>query len=290
MTKNKNDQRISNTDQNNLNEQDLLNARYAAGRIAARCLQIAKNHVTPGITTGEIDKICENFILSQNASAECIGYQGYQHATCISINDVVCHGIPGDRVIQEGDMVNVDLVVRYNGHLADTSTTIIVGNASQDLIDLTKTAENAMYAGMSAVKSGMRVCDIGNAIQRYIDNINNQYIIPKYSLVHDLCSHGIGKKMHEEPLIHNCKNDNQNLIRDLQCFTVEPIVKLGKKTIIYTEPDQWTMRTKDCLPATQFEHTMCIDSHGKLRIFTAIDNAEEQEILSILQEFRNKLA
>jgi methionyl aminopeptidase len=307
-------------------EQSLLTARYAAGRIAAQCLQKATAYTKPGVTTLDIDKICHDYITSCGASAECIGYKGYKHASCISVNDVVCHGVPGAYVIKDGDIVNVDIVVRYNGHLADTSTTILVGNVCESWLNLVKTAQNAMYAGMSAAKyharkmaqhssnqidsmltmthspnthssnthsvmGGMMVCEIGNAIHKYVDHVNGAMINAskhqKYSLVPGLCSHGIGKNMHENPLIQNCRNNDTSIIPIMQCFTVEPIVKLGQSSVIYTEPDKWTIRTKDAQPATQFENTMCIDSVGKLHIFTTIDDAEEQRILKILDDILN---
>lgn len=279
------------------NEMQLLEGRYKAGRIAARCLQLAIQISKPGVKTIDIDTECHKFITANGGTAECIGYQGYQHASCISVNDVVCHGIPGNYKLKDGDIVNVDIVVRYKGHLADTSTTILVGDTVSDSYkELVYHAKNAMYAGMHAAKqagchhiaqlkqNSIPAKDIGNGIHEYIEQVNQQKTIQKYSLIRDLCSHCIGPALHVEPIIHNCKNDAKSIIPVLQCFTVEPIVKIaGKSLMIYTEPDQWTMRSKDGAASTQFEHTMCLDSLGNLHIFTTLDDAEEQKILAILE-------
>ena len=287
------------------NNEQILQGRYTAGRIAAGALKIAQDNIKIGMTTKELNQICHDFVYSQpGATAECIGYKpsghasAYQYATCISINDVVCHGMPNDKeIIQDGDIVNVDIVVRYTDehgyYLADTSVTICVGNVTEDQRKLVEVAKNAMYVGMSTAKTGMKVCDVGNSINKYIEELNDQSKDKNkdrdkgsYTIVPSLFSHCIGKKMHEQPSIPSFSNFREDVIPNMQCFTVEPIIKLGQSTMVYTDTDDWTMRTRDGKSATMFENTMCIDLNGQLRIFTTLNDEAEQDILNKIQEIQ----
>lgn len=260
---------------------------YAAGRIAALALDEAERAIAenPYRKASEIDKICEDFIRSKGAIPECLGYHPpghvpYEYATCVSRNDVACHGLPSDEEMQDGDIVNVDLVVRYNGWLGDTSRTFAIGNVSEDNLKLIQIAKNAMYAGMKVVQKGLEFRYIGSAIEAYCSSqkIRGKPVRP----LPDYCGHGISNEMHEKPLVEHVRNHCRIQIKPYTYFTVEPIIVIGDNVKTYVCDDDWTIRTCSRSNAAQFEHTMGLDENGKLMIFTSRDREHEKQILDEL--------
>lgn len=265
---------------------------YAAGRIAALALDEVETALVanPYRTTAELDKIADDFIRSQGGFPECVGYSGgftgkpYAHATCISVNDVACHGVPSDYRLQEGDIVNVDLVVRYpatDGWLADTSRSFAIGSISDTDAQLLTIARNAMYVGMNMVQKGVEFKFIGAAIESYCKSkkINGKPV----GIIPEFCGHGVSKTMHEPPYVEHIRNSCNIRIAPYQYFTIEPIITIGSNTRTYTMNDQWTIKTVSKARAAQFEHTMGVDAAGKLMIFTTRDSAHEEKVLQEMQ-------
>lgn len=264
---------------------DSIGFMYASGRIAAKVLDEVEESLrkNPYQRTIDIDKLCTDLIIANGATAECIGYNAfgappYQHATCISRNDVACHGIPSEEVLEEGDIVNVDLVVNYQGWLADTSRTFLIGKTSLSRSDLVYQARQAMYAGMKTVKPGAEFRNIGKAIEEYCKKIRigGEIVRP----LREYCGHGISKNMHEKPLVEHVKNSCNIRITPYTYFTIEPILVIGGNTGTHTLDDHWTIKTNSGKDAAQFEHTMGLDNSGILRIFTTRDDEHEREILN----------
>lgn len=272
----------------NIYNADSVPGMYEAGRIAALALDKVEEILAqdPYRTTEEIDKICADFIQDNGGIAECIGYKSkfaekpYLHATCISVNEVACHGVPSAYRLKEGDIVNVDLVVRFpgkDGWLADTSRSFGIGNISDENQQLLKFAKNAMYAGMRVVRKGIEFKYIGAAIESYCKTkkMGNKQV----KVIPNFCGHGVSKKMHEAPLIEHLRNSCNVIIRPYHYFTIEPIITLGENVKNYEESDGWTIKMSSGANAAQFEHTMGLNSEGKLMIFTTRDRAHEEEVL-----------
>jgi methionyl aminopeptidase len=265
-----------------IHDKDSVQGMYEAGRIACLALDLAEQYIknNSNITTLQLDKICHDFIVSQGGTPECIGYMGYKHATCTSQNDIACHGVPGDYVLKDGDIVNLDLVVRYNDWLGDTSRTFGIGNISSDNAKLIEIARNAMYEGMKVVRNQIEFRYIGYAIEKFCSkqNVGGKNI----TVLSSYCGHGISKEMHQGPLVEHIRNSSTILIKPYLYFTIEPIIVVGNDERTYTEDDQWTVRTRSGENCAQFEHTMGIDEKGKLMIFTTRDKAHEEEILNTI--------
>jgi methionyl aminopeptidase len=231
-----------------------------AGRAAAEVLDLLVEHVKPGVTTGFLDDLARQYILDNGWIPACIGYRGYQHTLCTSINHVVCHGIPSNKVLKNGDIVNIDVTVIVDGWFGDTSRMYAVGEVarkSQRLMDITW---EALQLGLKAVKPGAHLGDIGHAIQTYVESQH-------CSVVRDFCGHGLGRVFHDAPNIlhYGKKGEGPELIAGM-FFTIEPMVNLGKwQTTIL--PDGWTAVTKDRTLSAQFEHSIGVTQTG-IEIFT----------------------
>jgi methionyl aminopeptidase len=273
----------------NIHGPDSLNHMYIAGRIASKALDKVELMLkeNPYRSTLEIDKLCHDFIIAQGGIPECVGYKAvgappYEHTTCTSKNDVACHGIPSDEVLEEGDIINVDLVVNYNGWLGDTSRTFIIGKTTKSREKLVLESKRAMYVGMKSVVLGAEFRTIGRAIENYCDQIEIEgqpiSILPEY------CGHGISQYMHELPLVEHKKNNCKVKIMPYLYFTIEPIITLGNQVETCLQSDRWTVKTKSGAETAQFEHTMGLDSEGKLHIFTTTDDQHEAQVL---QEMRS---
>lgn len=226
-----------------------------AGGIVRDALNYAKTLVRPGITTRELDEEISQFIENQGASLPCKGYEGYPAGTCISVNEVVVHGIPGDLVLREGDIVSIDLVASYKGYCGDATRTFGVGKISpqkQRLIDVT---ENCFFEAIKNLKAGMRIGDISSAVQKCAESHG-------YSVVRELCGHGIGKNMHEDPCVPNYgRAGNGPVIKANSCLAIEPMINMGKKDI-WLSSDGWTVSTRDGLPAAHYENTVLVTENG----------------------------
>ena len=236
-----------------------------AGRLASDVLMMIKDFVKPGITTGELDTICHNYIVDvQDAIPAPLNYKGFPKSICTSVNHQICHGIPSDtKKLKDGDIINIDVTVIKNGYHGDTSRMFLVGNASIQSKRLCEITRQSMIEGIKAVRPGATTGDIGAAIQEYAE-------ANKYSVVREYCGHGIGKKFHESPnvLHYGEKNSGQELKAGM-IFTVEPMINYGKfetKTL----KDGWTAVTKDKSLSAQFEHTVGVTKEG-YEIFTLSD-------------------
>ncbi|HEY8571517.1 type I methionyl aminopeptidase [Phenylobacterium sp.] len=232
-----------------------------AGRLAAECLDMLTEHVVPGVVTDHLDTLAREFILDHGAIPACLGYRGYTKTTCISPNHIVCHGIPGERTLREGDTANIDVTVIVDGWHGDTSRMYGVGviaPRAKRLIDVTY---EALERGLAAVKPGARTGDIGHAIQSYVESM-------RCSVVRDFCGHGVGKVFHDAPnILHFGHKGTGELLRPGMFFTVEPMVNLGKHPVKLLS-DGWTAVTRDKSLSAQCEHSVGVTEDG-VEIFTA---------------------
>jgi len=231
-------------------------AMRVAGRLAAETLDMIGPHVIPGVSTEELDRICHDYIVDvQRAIPAPLGYRGYPKSICTSVNHVVCHGIPGDRRLKQGDIVNVDVTVIKDGFHGDSSRMYAVGKIpphAQRLIDVTYAA---MWHGIRGVRPGTRLGDIGYAIQRFVEANH-------YSVVREYCGHGIGRGFHEDPqVLHYGQPDTGLTLRSGMTFTIEPMVNAGRREVRLL-PDGWTVITRDHSLSAQWEHTVLVTDGG----------------------------
>ena len=228
-----------------------------AGKLASEVLEMITPLVKPGISTGELDKICHDFIVNeQDAIPANVGYRGYEKTICSSLNQVVCHGIPDfKRKLKDGDILNIDVTVIKDGWHGDTSKMFLVGKSQPHNERLVNITQECLYKGIEQVKPGAHLGDIGNAIQVHAENNH-------YSVVEDYCGHGIGEIYHEDPqVLHYGRIGTGLELREGMCFTIEPMINLGTK---YTKAlaDGWTVETKDGRNSAQWEHTLVVTSSG----------------------------
>lgn len=229
----------------------------AAGQILADCHKQIAKMIEPGITTMEIDAFVEKFLKKHNATPEQKGYRGYPYATCASINDEICHGFPRKQPLKNGDIVTIDMVVNFNGALADSAWTYAVGDISDNIQHLLTVTKKALYIGIEQAIVGNRVGDIGHAIQTYAESEG-------IAVVRDFTGHGIGPTIHEEPLIpHFGKPGRGTRLKEGMVITIEPMLNLGTH---YSKMDDngWTARTVDGKASAQYEHTIAITKDGPL--------------------------
>lgn len=232
-----------------------------AGHLAAATLDFITPYVKPGVVTEELDRLCEQFIRDHGAIPAPLGYRGFPKATCISPNHVVCHGIPGDKVLADGDIVNIDITTIVDGWHGDTSRMFFVGEKislkARRLVDVTY---EAMMLGIQAVKPGATLGDIGHAIQHFVEG-------NRFSVVRDFCGHGLGKVFHEPPSVLHYGRPGEGLVlQPGMFFTIEPMVNAGRFEV-KTLQDGWTAVTKDKSLSAQFEHSVAVTETG-VEIFT----------------------
>jgi methionyl aminopeptidase len=232
-----------------------------AGRLAAETLDFITPYVQPGVTTGELDQLCERFIRDHGAIPAPLGYRGYPKATCISINHVVCHGIPGDKRLRDGDILNLDITVILDGWYGDTSRMFLVGDnisvKARKLVDVTY---EALMRGIAVVRPGATLGDIGHAIQTYAEG-------QRFSIVRDFCGHGLGRVFHDAPsVLHFGQAGSGTVLREGMFFTIEPMINAGRYDVKILS-DGWTAVTKDKSLSAQFEHSIGVTADG-CEIFT----------------------
>jgi methionyl aminopeptidase len=232
-----------------------------AGQLAAVTLDFITPHVRAGITTGELDRLCHEFIVGHDAIPAPLNYRGFPKSICTSINHVVCHGIPGDRRLMDGDIVNIDVTVILDGWHGDTSRMYFVGERisvkARKLVDITY---EAMMRGIAVVRPGVHIGAIGDAIQRYAES-------HRYSVVRDFCGHGVGRVFHDAPsILHYGRPEDGVAMREGMFFTVEPMINAGRYEVKVLS-DGWTAVTKDRSLSAQFEHTVGVTATG-YEIFT----------------------
>ena len=233
---------------------------HAAGRLAAQLLDEVAEHIYPGQTTGALDDYIRQRIEEEGATSATIGYKGYQHATCISVNHVVCHGIPGDKKLKDGDILNIDVTVIVDGWYGDTSRMYVAGKLPRKSERLIQVTYDALMMGIEAVKPGNTFGDIGHAIQTYVES-------QRMSVVRDFCGHGLGRVFHAPPnVLHYGRAGTGPQLEEGMFFTIEPMVNLGRhETKVLS--DDWTAVTRDKSFSAQFEHSVGVTSDG-VEIFT----------------------
>jgi len=231
-----------------------------AGELAAKALNYIEKFIKPGVKTDFIDEATNKFLNDHGAFSAPLFYRGYPKSICTSINQVVCHGIPNDRILNEGDIINVDITSVLDGYYGDTSKTFSVGKISVKTEKLIKITYESMMEGIKILKPGISLGDIGFAIQSYAESHG-------YSVVRDFCGHGIGQTFHEEPnILHYGKKGEGMKIKKGMVFTIEPMINLGEYHTKVLQ-DGWTAVTKDKSLSAQFEHTVGITNNG-YEIFT----------------------
>jgi len=248
--------------------EDIAKMRVA-GRLAAQVLEMIEDHVQPGVTTDELDRICHEFIVNeQQAIPAPLNYRGFPKSICTSVNHQVCHGIPSNKRLKKGDIVNIDITVIKNGFHGDTSKMFLVGEPSILARRLVRVTQEAMRIGIAEIRPGANLGDIGHAIQTFVEG-------RQYSVVREYCGHGIGREFHEEPqVLHYGKPGEGMPLTPGMCFTVEPMVNAGKR-FIKMLPDDWTVVTKDRSLSAQWEHTILVTDYGH-EILTLRDEEREE--------------
>ncbi len=235
-----------------------------AGQIAAKTLDEVAKIIAPGIRTEDIDKLCYEFINDHDGYSAPLFYRGFPKSCCTSTNHVVCHGIPSDKILKEGDIINVDVTVLKNGWHGDTSRTFQVGKVSVKAKKLVETTYKSLMKAISIVKEDVHLGDIGATIQNYVESEG-------FSVVQDFCGHGIGKLFHEQPnVLHYGKKGTGEKIKAGMIFTIEPMINIGNYET-KTLNDGWTAVTKDKSLSAQFEHTIGVTKNG-CEIFTLSKN------------------
>ena len=232
-----------------------------AGRLAAQVLEMIEEHVQIGVTTDELNTLCHDYIVNvQKAIPAPLNYHGFPKSICTSINHVVCHGIPNDKPLKDGDIINIDITVIKDGYFGDTSKMFMLGNTSEWAQRLCRVTQECLYKGIEIVRPGTRLGDIGAVIQQHAESNG-------YSVVREYCGHGIGTVFHEEPqVVHYGKAGTGLELKEGMTFTIEPMINQGKKETRLLG-DGWTAITKDRKLTAQWEHTLVVTADG-YEIFT----------------------
>jgi methionyl aminopeptidase len=242
------------------NEDDIAQMRVA-GRLGSEVLDYITPFVKPGVTTGELDRLCHEYMTNVQGTIPAPlnyqppGYPPFPKAVCTSVNDVICHGIPGDKTLKNGDVLNIDVTVIKNGYYGDTSRMFIIGEGSIMAKRLIQTTYECMWLGIEQVRPGAHLGDIGYAIQKHAEGQG-------YSVVREYCGHGIGEVFHDEPqVLHYGRPGTGIELQPGMIFTIEPMINAGRREI-RTMPDQWTVKTKDRSLSAQWEHTILVTPTG----------------------------
>ena len=240
-----------------------------AGLVVGRTLELLRGHVRAGITTRELDQLAEDSIRSSGATPSFLGYHGFSGSICASVNDEVVHGIPGDRVLAEGDLVSLDCGAIVDGWHGDAAITVAVGTVPQEQVDLMRVTEESMWRGIAAAHLGGRVTDISHAVERHVRSQG------RYGIVEDYTGHGIGSAMHQPPNVPNFGRPGKGprLVPGL-ALAVEPMITLGTAETDVLD-DDWTVVTTDGSRAAHFEHTFTITERGHW-VLTALDGGEAE--------------
>lgn len=235
---------------------DEIEKMRVAGRLAAQVLEMIQPQVKAGMTTNELDQICHDYIINvQDAIPAPLNYRGFPKSICTSINHQICHGIPSDKKLKDGDIVNIDVTVIKDGFHGDTSVMVMVGKPKVLAKRIVETARQAMWEGIKIIRPGTTLGDIGHAIQSFAEG-------QRFSVVREYCGHGIGESFHEEPqVLHYGKPGTGLRLEAGMTFTVEPMINAGKR---HTKllPDGWTVVTKDHSLSAQWEHTILVTGDG----------------------------
>ncbi len=235
-----------------------------AGRLAAECLDMITEHVVKGVTTGELDRLCHNFIVSRGATPAPLGYRGFPKSICTSVNHVVCHGIPGSRILRDGDIVNIDVTTILDGWHGDTSRMYVIGKAERRAELLIEVTHEALMRAIEVVRPGATLGDVGHVIQEFVEKERAK---EHFSIVESFCGHGLGRAFHAAPSVQHYGNAGEGMrLREGMFFTIEPMINAGgPDTKILS--DSWTAITRDRSLSAQFEHSLGVTADG-CEIFT----------------------
>lgn len=215
--------------------------------------EVAKN-IKVGISTKALNDIAHKFILNNGCKPSFLDYEGYPASICISVNDEVVHGIPSNRKLKDGDVVSIDIGVEYKGYHSDSANTYIVGSTTKEIEALVKNTQKSLYEGLSVIKDGVKISDIGSKIESFAKECN-------LGVVRELVGHGVGSNVHEEPDVPNYFTNDTTRLKAGMVIAVEPMLNLGTRHI-YMEEDEWTIKTEDGLPSAHFEHTVLVTKDG----------------------------
>ncbi len=214
-----------------------------------------KNHLKAGVSTKYLDDIAHKFILDNKCTPSFLNYEGYPASICVSINDEVVHGIPNKKVIlKDGDVVSIDIGVEYKGYHSDSANTYIINKANKEVEELVINTKKSLYEGLSVIKDGVKISDIGSKIEGFAKKNN-------LGVVRELVGHGVGTSIHEDPDVPNYYTKNTTRLKKGMVIAVEPMLTLGKR-YVYLEDDDWTVKTEDGLPSAHFEHTVLVTENG----------------------------
>lgn len=228
-------------------------------------------YVKAGVTTDELNTICHDYIIAHDAYPAPLNYHGFPKSICTSVNHCVCHGIPNDKPLKDGDIINIDITVKKDGYHGDTSKMFIVGEGSILANRLTAVTQESLYKAIRMVKPGVRLGDIGHEIQKYAESFG-------YSIVREFCGHGIGDEFHEEPqVLHYGRPGTGDELKAGMCLTIEPMVNAGKRHTKILK-DDWTVLTKDRSLSAQWEHTLLVTDNG-VEILTLRDEETIERII-----------
>ncbi|WP_375394968.1 type I methionyl aminopeptidase [uncultured Sphingomonas sp.] len=234
---------------------------HKAGRLAAETLDMLAPHMVPGVTTGEIDRLIYDFVGSKGGVPATLGYRGYTHSSCISVNHVVCHGIPGDRTLKAGEIVNIDVTPILDGWHGDSSRMFLIGDVPLKARRLVEVTYECLMLGIEQARPGNHMGDVANAIQRHAEK-------HRYGVVRDFCGHGLGRLFHDAPeVVHVGKPGTGPELRPGMIFTIEPMINIGRPDVKLLD-DGWTAVTRDRSLSAQFEHSIGITEDG-CEIFTS---------------------
>jgi len=251
---------------NQYNDTEVEKIRESSLLVGKTLAELAK-HIKPGITTGELDKIAEDFIRSHDATPEFKGYRGFPSSICVAVNDEVIHGIPGNYALKDGDIISIDCGVRKNGFVGDSAYTFPVGTVSEEAKRLMQITKECLELGIAEAFAGNRVGDIGFAVQQHAEKNG-------YSVVREFCGHGVGRKLHEKPDVMNFgRRGHGKQLKNGTVIAIEPMINQGTNKITL-DADEWTVRTADQKLSAHFEHTVVV-RQGKGEILSTFDEIEK---------------
>lgn len=252
-----------------LKTDDEISLLRESGQIVAKALGEVAKYITPGVSTKYLDSVGEETIRSYGAIPSFLNYNGFPASLCISVNEVVVHGFPSEKVfLKEGDIISVDCGACKNGFHGDSAYTFRVGDVRDEVVALLRTTKESLYKGIGQAVEGKRIGDIGNAVQEYCQRRG-------YTVVRELVGHGVGRNLHEEPDVPNVgKRGSGYQLKNGMVIAIEPMINLGTKNVVI-ERDGWTVRTLDRKPSAHFEHTIAIRKGGEAQILTSFDYIQE---------------
>ncbi len=240
-----------------IKSQEEIEKMRVAGKLAADVLEMIAPHIKVGVTTDELNTLCADYTEKvQQATSAPLNYHNFPKSICTSVNHVVCHGIPDNTPLANGDIINIDITVIKDGYHGDTSKMFFIGDTSPEDNRLCRITQEALYVGLKKVKPGAAFSEIGNAIQKFIKKSG------RYSIVKEYCGHGIGKEFHEEPQIVHYKSNDNTKMQVGMCFTIEPMINLGRAKTVLDKEDNWTVYTIDGKKSAQYEHTVVVTKTG----------------------------